>query len=106
MRSVTPSDDTRRTATVERLPDEASLNVDQLWEDEWRRNLMTVAIERVKRRVSIKEFQIFDLYVLEQCPVAEVKQILNVSATYIYVVKHRVAGLIRKEITKLKRELE
>ncbi len=62
--SPRPSQDPERTATVERVEDDATPQLDQMWEEEWQKNLLDVSIARVKQKVSIKEFQIFDLYVL------------------------------------------
>ena len=57
-------DDTARTATVERVPDPAAVNLDELFEVEWRKNLLAAALERVKPKFSLKQFQIFDLHAL------------------------------------------
>ena len=40
------SDETARTATVERVPDRAAVNLDELFETEWRKNLLAAALER------------------------------------------------------------
>jgi RNA polymerase sigma factor (sigma-70 family) len=94
-----------RTATVERVADEGTPPLDQIWEDEWKQNLMDVALARIKQKVSIKEFQIFDLYVLKAWPVSEVKRMLHVSAAHVYVTKHRISALIKKEVRKLEEEM-
>jgi len=41
-----------------------------LWDEEWQQNLLRAAHERVKRRVTPKHFQMFDLYVTQQWPMA------------------------------------
>src|SRR5262245_27847264 len=51
-----------RTATIEQMADPADQTLDNLWNDEWQQNLLHTATERVKRRVSPKQFQMFDLY--------------------------------------------
>lgn len=94
------------TDTVERVPDSASAQLDQYWNEEWQRNLLDVAVARVKQKVSIREFQIFDLYVLKEWPVREVGKMLHVSAAHVYVAKHRISALLRKEIRKLDGETE
>lgn len=55
------ADDTSRTATIERMPDPASLDLNALWDREWREEMLGVAIERVRGKVSDRQFQIFDL---------------------------------------------
>lgn len=95
----------RNTATIERLAGEDGQDVlEKMWENEWRMNLSDVAIERVKKLVSPKQFQIFHAYVIKDWDVAKVKEELGVSPSQVYLAKHRVGGLIRKEIEILKKE--
>lgn len=90
-----------RTATGERIPDPAGPAVERLWEEEWQRNLMHSAIERVKRRVTAKQFQMFDLYVTQQWPMDLVTSTLGVSAAQVYMAKMRVGRLLRREVKTL-----
>jgi len=95
----------RNTATIERLAGEDGQDIlEKMWENEWRMNLSDVAIERVKKLVSPKQFQIFDAYVIKDWDVAKVKEALGVSPSQVYLAKHRVGSLIRKEIEILKKE--
>jgi RNA polymerase sigma-70 factor (ECF subfamily) len=83
---------------MERLPDEtAQQQWEGTWDNEWRKNLMDAAIQRVKRRVSIEQFQMFDLFVLKSWPAREVATTLGVTVAHVYVAKHRLAKLIKKE---------
>jgi RNA polymerase sigma factor (sigma-70 family) len=97
--------DPDRTATVEKVPDEESLKLEQHWNEEWQKNLVDVAIDRVKGMVSDKQFQIFDLYVLKEWSPADVKRMLHVSMAQVYLAKHRVATLLKKEVKKLELEM-
>lgn len=97
--------DTRNTATIERLAgDDGEDILEKMWENEWRMNLSDVAIDRVKKLVSPKQFQIFHAYVIKDWDVAKVKEELGVSPSQVYLAKHRVGGLIKKEIDILKKE--
>ncbi len=91
-------DDTSRTATVERIPDPAGFDLEAIWDREWATNLSEAALARVKRQVKPRQFQMFDLYVLKQWPVREVARALDVSIGQVYVTKHRIAGLLKKEL--------
>jgi RNA polymerase sigma-70 factor (ECF subfamily) len=51
------ADDTSRTDTAARVPDSASLELDAVWDEEWRKNLVDAAIERVKQQVAPKQFK-------------------------------------------------
>lgn len=94
-------DGTPRTSTVERIPDAGADGLEALWEDEWQKNLMDAAIQRVKRRVDAKHYQLFDLYVLKHWPLLKVCKVLKVSAGRVYLAKHRIGNLIKKEVRHL-----
>ena len=84
---------------VTEIPD--STEAESVWEDEWRVNLMKVAMENVKRRVKEEHYQMFDFYVVKQWPVAKVARTLGVSAGQVYLAKFRLSALIKKEIRRL-----
>ena len=44
---------------IERIPGDAGIDLDAVWEEEWRKSLMDAALERVKQRVNAKQYQIF-----------------------------------------------
>lgn len=79
--------------------------LERLWEAEWEENLLHAALQRVRAQVNPKQFQIFDLYVMKHKPAKEVRQFLGVSATEVYLAKHRVGRLIRKEAARLRERL-
>ena len=101
-----PPDDTSRTSTAARVPDPASLELDAVWEEEWRKNLVDAAIERVKLQVAPKQFQIFDLSVLKDLPVREVTKLLKVNAAQVYLARHRISALVKKEVARLETQAE
>lgn len=97
--------DDRRTATIDRLEGENGADIlDQVWEREWMSNLTEVALQRVKKLVSPKQYQIFHAYVVKEWEVAKVTRELGVSQSQVYLAKHRVGALMKDEIEKLKRE--
>ena len=71
------------------------------WDREWEDSLTDAALARVKARVTPKQFQIFDCYVLKQWTVSTVTKSLGVSASQVYLAKHRIAGLLKKELQHL-----
>jgi len=93
-----------RTATVERVADPANPLLEARWDEEWEKNLMNAAIERVKRKVDAKHYQVFDLYVFKRWPVSKVARTLKVNAGKVYLIKHRISGLIKKEVAHLHAE--
>ena len=98
------SDDTRMTGTIERLPDTAAPDLDALWEKEWRENLLAAALQRVKKKVEAKQFQIFDCYVRKEWPAQKVATELGVSVGQVYLARHRVAAVLKKEIKALEKQ--
>ncbi|PYI88585.1 MAG: RNA polymerase subunit sigma [Verrucomicrobia bacterium] len=94
-------DDTARTATIDRIPNPAGGDLEALWNDEWEKNVLEVAAERVKRQVKAEQYQMFDLYVLQDWPAREVARMLRVRIGQVYLAKYRVGTLVKKELKKL-----
>ena len=89
--------------TIERIPDLNVIDLDALWEREWQENLLEAAIARVKKKVDPKQFQIFDCYVRKEWPAQKVAERLRVSVGQVYLARHRVAALLKKEIKTLEK---
>ncbi len=88
------------------IPELPEQSLDLRWEKEWHANLLQAAIDRVKLRVREEQYQIFDLQVLREWPVSRITSTLGVSAARVYLAKHRVAALIKKEVRALKKQWE
>jgi len=86
---------------VDSIPDPRLPVVDEVWDEEWERNLFQTAVQRVKANVSPKQYQIFDLHVIKQWPSKQVCEALSVNAAQVYVAKHRITALIKKEVKAL-----
>ena len=85
------------------IPDPVDDALAALWEEEWQSNLMDAALERVKRRVKEEHYQMFDLNVIRQWPASKVASTLEVSIAQVYLAKHRILALIKKEVRMLER---
>ncbi len=103
--SIDASAEGTRTATIERLPDPTGVELEQVWDGEWRATLLERALERVKAQVDLKQWQIFDLYALKEWKPAEVARALGVNVGRVYLTKHRVGALLKKERLKLEEAL-
>ena len=97
--------DTARTDAIEAIADPASVNRDEVWEDEWHKNLFDAAIERVKVKADPKQYQLFYLYVMRQLPVQEVARSLRVNVAQVYLAKHRVSAMITKEVRRMEKKM-
>jgi len=89
------------TATVERIPD-PSRTLEATWDEEWEANLVTNAAERVKLKVDPEQYQMFDLYVIKQWPASRVAKVLRVRTGSVYLARHRIGKLLKKEIAALR----
>jgi RNA polymerase sigma factor (sigma-70 family) len=98
--------DSDETATINRVPDAAVADLDAVFETQWRKNLFDEAMERVKVKFSLKQFQIFDLVVFKEWPAATVAHSLGVSLANVYVTRHRISSAIKKETKRLESELD
>ena len=72
-----------------------------MWDDEWREHVQRVALERVKARVSIPQFQMFDLHVVQGVSVGEAARALGVSQASVYMAKSRVGRLLKAEMRRI-----
>lgn len=83
----------------------APATLEELWDKEWEENLFEAAVDRVKRQVKEEQFQVFDLYVMKKWPVEKVARTLGVSSGQVYLAKHRIGSLIKKEVQRLEKNL-
>jgi RNA polymerase sigma factor (sigma-70 family) len=95
--------DTGEAQAVERVaaPDGAG----EMLEAEARRQLIRAALDRIRRRVSARDLQIFQLLVLDEWSPAKVAQFFAISTTLVYVVRHRVGQQLRSELETIRKRL-
>jgi RNA polymerase sigma factor (sigma-70 family) len=91
-----------RISEVEAIGHERTL--DSFWEGEWERSILEAALARVKQLVDPKQYQVFYESVIKQTPVKDVCRRLKVSAGNVYLIKHRIGGLVKRQIEKVKKE--
>jgi RNA polymerase sigma factor (sigma-70 family) len=82
------------------LPD-----LDKVWDDEWEKNLLEVAITKARRHLDPKQYQIFDFYVNKEWEPERVAKTLSISVNQVYLAKHRVTEAIRLEVERLQKEI-
>lgn len=86
---------------MDRLTQDKDNVLEKIWDKEWRDNISSAALERVKNRVSPRQFQIFDCYVLKGWGVKKTAEVLGINAAQVYLAKHRVGALVKKEVQGL-----
>jgi RNA polymerase sigma factor (sigma-70 family) len=97
-------DNDRKTAVIDRVEDPNGDVLSRLWNVEWKKNVADAALSRVKAQVSPKQYQIFDCYVIKQWDAKRVQDQLNVSMAQVYLAKHRVGAVLKRELAKLEDE--
>jgi len=98
--------ETSGTATLERIPDPATISLEKAWDEEWRRTMFTAALLRVKRQANARHYQIFDLHAVKQWPAEKVAQTLGITSSQVRLAKHRITVLMRREVARLEEEEE
>lgn len=96
---------TDETELLNRIADPASLDLDVLWESEWEKNLFDAALAKVKRKVDPQSYQIFDFYVNKEWPPEKVAETFGIPVDQVYLIKHRVTGMIKDEVKRIEKEI-
>jgi len=94
-------DDTRLTGTLDRLPGKGEDAFESAWEEEWQRHVLGAALARLKRKVDAKHFQVFDCVAIKGWTAAKAARELSVNIAQVYLVKHRLKGMLKKELEAL-----
>lgn len=97
--------DTEIAEAAENMIDPASQRFQAAWDEGWEQNLVEAAINRVKMTVDPTQYQIFDLYVLKEWPVLRIARTLKINPGRIYLAKHRISHLVKKELARLQTKL-
>lgn len=97
--------DSTQTPTVERVADpSADKAFEGTWEEEWERNLIDAAMERVKLRVKPEHYQVFYLSTVKGLATNEVARSLQINAAHVYLIRHRLAKEVKKEIERIRQK--
>jgi len=83
---------------VGEIADPMSEALGRAWEEEWRRNQLQLALERVKAKVSPRQWQMFDLATLQEWPTDKICALLGVNAAQLYMAKMRVGRMLKAEV--------
>jgi RNA polymerase sigma-70 factor (ECF subfamily) len=102
-----PNDSVTPTPPVDAVDaaEVATPALEAIWEEEWRDHMRQAALERIKRRVRLEQFQMFELAVLKGWPTGKVAQALGVTVVQVYMARHRVGNLVKKEMQRLEGNL-
>ena len=74
---------------------------DAMWEEEWHRHLLNMALIELKSRVQAETYVAFEMYALQNRPVQEVAEFLNISIASVYTAKSRCITALKEIIADL-----
>jgi RNA polymerase sigma factor (sigma-70 family) len=97
-----PDDLADETGQSSALVDEKTLDIDEFWESEWQKTLIEAAINKVKTSLDSEKYQIFDFLVNKQWSPEKVSKRFGISVNQVYLAKHRITELVKKEVERLK----
>ena len=86
-----------------RVPDSQVVDLDAVWETEWKDNLLEAAIARVKKKIDPKQFQIFDCYVRKEWPAQKVADTIGSQCRPSLSCAASCGALLKKEIKALEK---
>ena len=87
------------------LTSEESITPDALWDEEWKTHLLAAAMARVRGQVKAEHFQIFEQTTVHGWSIADTAKAFNVSRINVHVIRHRISGLMKKELKRLEEKL-
>jgi len=96
-----PDDEATGTSEMERVPDASEEKLAATWDSEWRENQLARALERVKAKVSERQYQMFHLFAVQGWSMAEIIRTLKVNRAQVYMAKMRVSKLVKAEMAAL-----
>jgi RNA polymerase sigma-70 factor (ECF subfamily) len=80
-------------------------DLEKIWDAEWEKNLLAVAVTKARRCLDPKQYQIFDFYVNKEWEAVRVAKALGVTVNQVYQAKSRVSEMITREVERLKKEM-
>lgn len=93
-------------AAREEIAAGGSESMDATWESEWRQHLLDRALRRVQEQLPARSIQILQLSTVQGWSIQEIAASLCLSRPQVYLARHRAGRLLKKEIERLRRELE
>ena len=88
---------------IEEIP--AASDFERIWEEEWKGNIIEVAVAKARRRLNPKQYQVYDLCVNKGWEAARVAERLSISIDQVYLSKHRMTEAIKAEVDRLQKEI-
>jgi RNA polymerase sigma-70 factor (ECF subfamily) len=91
--------------TLDNIPERTKLDLEAMWDAEWRKTLIEAAMAKVKRNVAPQHYQVFDLYVNKEWAPGRIAKTFGIAVGQVYLTKHRVSEGIKEEVERLKNSM-
>lgn len=88
---------------IEQIADPSAAGFEAIWEDQWQKDLLEAAKERVKAKVKPRQYQIFHCAVVKEWPALRIARDLRVNLGQVYFARRKVEKLVREEVRRLER---
>lgn len=83
--------------------DHKMIPLESIWEEEWQKNIMDAAMQRVRRSVKAEHYQIFHLHVVKGLDVREVAKLTGSGLAKVYVTSLRISQRVKVEVRRLEK---
>ena len=90
---------------LENQPDLGGIDLEAVWEHEWKAQLLEAAMDRVRERSKARQFQMFHLHVCKGLPAREVATRLKVKLPEVYFAKYKISAAIKRELKRLEKSM-
>jgi RNA polymerase sigma factor (sigma-70 family) len=94
------SEDVGEAAKTAAAP-ELDETFERLWHVEWQEHIRETAVARIKRQAGARQFQLFDLHVLQGLPVKAAAKAAGSTMAAVFMAKSRIGRMVRHEIARL-----
>ncbi|MBP5181605.1 MAG: sigma-70 family RNA polymerase sigma factor, partial [Lentisphaeria bacterium] len=74
---------------------------DSIWDEEWKRHVLNMALFELKGKVKPETFAAFEMYALQNRKLEEVCSFLDLSPASVYTAKSRCIAALKEIIAKL-----
>ena len=88
-------------SALETLMPEVDPDFERLWDLEWEDHIRQAALPQIKRRLSARQFQFFDLHVLQGLSIRAAAQAAGTTWAAVYMARSHVGRQLRREIRRL-----
>jgi RNA polymerase sigma-70 factor, ECF subfamily len=92
-------------SVFETRAEEITIN-ETLWDEEWQSYLLHNAMETVGLTASTTSMQIFHMSVVQGWSVEQIRATLGLNRAQVYVARYRIGLSVKREIARLRKELD